>query len=451
MSSKTLLIFIFALIATGPPRFFGGGDLDAAFRPNVVLGADYLIQIIAWGLAGLVAAFVATDKWFKSRGVVLPGNLRQGPARWYLFYAIVCVASAAYSAAPAYTLFFASKILISILVVSLLLESRVSQPSEVRVLKVFGYVYATGFVVLVGMYLLDPTLVGFHAGVTGNYRLIGGPLGGYGTEALVAGIFALVYIRYYSSSTRGRVFAAMVYGLTWVFLVMSLTRSSIFLGALALLVIGFMGKMSPVRLGMLLLTAALFSFINFTAWGGGVFSNALNYVTRGMIGLDTLSGRTTVAEYLLGVWREAPILGHGYASGSRLALIEFVDSTGIGMGSAHGSLWKSLIEVGVVGASLMIVAYILAWHQTIRLLLRHAGSAPAELVGKLGLIGMVSATFSMFLSDGFADGSLRYIILMLVVYTVNRRLDLEKNGLKRLLRHDLTGVGQGQTRSWTRF
>jgi len=422
MSSRVILIAIFVLIATGPPRFFDGGDLTAAFGPNVVFGPDYLIQIIAWALAGFGVALVATNEWIKKGGFRVPSNLRNGPARWYLFYAIVCVASAAYSSAPLYTLFFASKILISILIVSYFLESSFSRTSELSVLKIFGYVYGFGFLVLVAMYLYDPSGMGVYVG--GHYRLHRGPLGGYGSEALVAGILALVYFRYFSRTTIERTVVGVLYVLTWVFLLMSLTRASIFIGLLAFIVIGVLGRMSPARVGGIVLAVGMFGLVVSTGWLGDFLERAFGYATRGMTGIETLSGRTIVGEYLLTLWREAPVFGHGYASGSRLALIDFVDFSGIAMGSAHGSLWKALVEVGLVGAFLMVAALVLFWQQSIRLLLRQSGNPHVELIGKVALIGAASATLSLFLHDGLAEGQLIYIILMLYVGVVNRRLDL---------------------------
>ena len=424
MSSRVILTALFILIATGPPKFFDGGDLTAAFGSNVVFGPDYLIQIIAWALAGFGVALVATNEWMKRGGFRFPSNLRDGPARWYLFYAIVCVASATYSNAPLYTLFFASKILISILIVSYFLESSFSRTSGLSVLKIFGYVYGFGFLVLIAMYLYDPSGMGVYVG--GNYRLHRGPLGGYGSEALVAGIFALVYFRHFSRTTIERTVVGVFYVLTWVFLLMSLTRTSIFIGLLAFIVIGVLGRMSLTRVGGIVLAVGMFGLVMSTGWLRDFAEHAFGYATRGMTGIETLSGRTVVGEYLLALWRDAPVLGHGYASGSRLALIEFVYSTGINMGSAHGSFWKALVEVGLVGASLMVAALLLFWQQTIRLLLRQSGHPHVELIGKVALIGVASATLSLFLHDGLADGQLAYIILMFYVAVVNRRLDLLK-------------------------
>ena len=435
MSLNTLLTAVFILIATGPPRLLRSGELDTALRPDIVYSGDYLIQIIAWALAGFAVCLSVMHRVSK-HGLRFPGNLVHGPTKWYLLYGVLAVISATYSAAPTYTLFFASKLIISLLLVSFLLERGRPEVSGMRLVKVFGYVYVGGFLALVGMYLVDPLLVGMDRGV---YRLSGGPLGGFGVEALVTGVFALVYLRYYSRSKVGRFLAMILYAVTWVFVLMSLTRQTILIAALALVLIGVMGRLSAKRVSVMMFAVVGFTLVMIFDFGGSAVLSILDHATRGMSGLETLTGRTVVAAYLVPVWQEAPIFGHGFASGSRLALLDFADKTGLGIGSAHSSLWKALVEVGIVGAGFMMVALVLAWYQTIRLSLLRAASRDVEVLSKLALVVMVYATFSVFLNDGFAEGKLVFVLFIIIISSLMHRFGLEGVGEKQ--------VGQGLRKS----
>lgn len=418
MYQKTILIGVFVLIATGPPRLPGSRELEQAFRSGVLQDTDYLLQIVAWAIAGIALALIMSSRVSEGR-LNLSRKMFHGPAKWYLSYGLVALFSATYSAAPAYTAFFASKILISWFVVSYLLQYGTPEVAAMRVLKIFGYVYAVGFLFLVVLFFVDPLLVGMDRGV---YRLSGGPLGGYGTEALVTGIFALVYIRHYSESNVGRLVAMMVYALTWLFVLMSLTRQTMFLAAFAFVLIGLTGDLSPKRVVALLFFSVVLTVMIIADWGWNVIVEVFGFATREMSGLETLTGRTIVAAYLIPIWLEAPVFGHGFASGSRLALLEFVYTTGMGMGTAHSSFVRALIEVGIVGTGLMIVAFSLAWYEAIRFLRAPSKSINSRVLGKLLLIAMVSATLSLLMSDGLAEGELVYVMFILIASSVSRRL-----------------------------
>jgi len=424
MTIKTLLVVSFALIASGPPRFFGGGELDEAFGANVLANPDYLVEILVWGFAALAVGLVATRGLPQGRGIAFPLSARTGSAKWYSLYAVVCLISTVWSSAPLYTLFFASKMLIAILVVSYLVDRDPPDLIGWQVLKALVYVFAVGFAVTVLSFFINPELVGRYEPHTGSYRLAGGTFSGFGSEALLTGLAALVYLRYYARRTREQVLAVLVYAVTWVFLLMSLTRGAIFIGLLGLVVIGFMGRLSLSRMALMLFGVSFFIMLMSFDKTVNLFFSFTMYATRGMEHLDTLTGRTLVAEYLLALWKESPVLGHGYASSSRLALIEYVELTGRKIASAHGSSWKALVEVGVVGATFMFISFTLAWYETIRILRRSAQAVYVDIIGRLAFIFMVSASLSMVTNDSFADGSLRVIVLLVVVASVNRRLDL---------------------------
>src|SRR5690606_1682772 len=86
--------------------------------------------------------------------------------------------------------------------------------------------------------------------------------------------------------------------------------------------------------------------------------------------LRSLSDRSLAFEYLISAWSDSPIVGHGYAAGTRELMVGFFNETGMPLGAAHDVLSKVLADLGIVGAlllgiSILSVAYTLlaAWRR----------------------------------------------------------------------------------------
>jgi O-antigen ligase len=83
--------------------------------------------------------------------------------------------------------------------------------------------------------------------------------------------------------------------------------------------------------------------------------------TRRGEGLDTLSGRTEAFSYLMDQWHGSPLLGYGFAAGTRNALLDFVARSGLNIGAGHDALSTVLVDLGIIGFLLLLVAYASAW------------------------------------------------------------------------------------------
>jgi hypothetical protein len=359
--AETLLLVFAFLILSGPPRL-RTRDLQAALESPLSLDPAGLLQVFAWVGAGAVVAYLLVVYGFQGNGLIRQ-LMRDPPLGWYLAFTLLGVASAAWSPSPLYTVFFAGKLVIGTLVVVLLVDygrgARIS-----RAVNVLFAVYAAKLVALVLLFIVNPSLV-YQAEFAGQElaypRLAGGAvLEDYGSSPLFTGLMLLT-LAVFGSGPSKRAAALIGYVVTWVFLVLSQTRTAILL-ALVFLVLIVSQKRSS-RGASLLAVAGVVGLGLSLFWKHTEF--ALQLATRGGEGIETLSGRTVAFNYLIERWKESPINGLGYGAGTRTVFVDFVDSTGLAIGSGHDVLSTVLVDLGIIGAAVLGLVFLATWRRVL--------------------------------------------------------------------------------------
>jgi O-antigen ligase len=400
--SRLLLI----LILLGPPLIREGRTAETVFTtdPFAGLNSSYFFHFGTWALAGLYVLFLLlTSRTFLRWVIVM---FRTSPLASYVLFALLALVSATYSASPAYTAYFALKIWIA-----LLLAVRVAQEAYLKgtspikaLLKVVGLAYGIGLTMLVFLFFTKPDLVGDIESV--GYRLTGGFLQDYGSFALVTGIFLLSSLLFAKMSLLGRYTLLFPLLLTYLFLVLSWTRNTIFIGVISL---GLMVFYRKTILGKALLGVLLFILLIIV---GGIFGQQiLVYLARGetLHGLETLSARTPLFSFLMGYWSSSPLVGLGFQSGSRMAAVDYLKATGIALGAAHDALSKVLVDLGLLGAVVLGTTLVSFWRV---ILVFRRRFLPREwiITTSLGIYLTVSSIFS----GGIADVNPLWLVMLVL-------------------------------------
>jgi len=405
---RLILQFLFTLLFLGPPIFRVGRPGAALEASQTILTGSHRIHIASWLLAGVVAVLVLASRERFHVAVRLLGG---GPQRLYVFFIAAAGLSTVYSLAPVYTAFFASKLLVSVVIV-LALASLPDKKPSIALLDALYVAAYIGVTVEVALLLVQPDLVGTElAGI--GFRLYGGIFGDYGAFTSIAGLGLLV-VALYGHSSKGRVLAWIGYGFTWYLLILTRTRSSIIAAAAILAIMMLMHSRLPVRLSAgYVAMVGLFLLLT----SEGIQQPVIDFVLRGQtVGavLD-LSGRADAFSYGLEAWQGSPWFGYGFGGGSTAILARYASLTGLGIGAAHDAVSKVLLDLGLLGASLLSISVLWALGEGILLLRRTRGRQTLRLdvVQCLALLAWTLAR--SVVSGGVADVSLPFVITLVAL------------------------------------
>jgi O-antigen ligase len=394
---------LLVILLLGPPILATDRGLDVALAEPLSLSSAYVFHVTLWLIAGYMVLLSLIDP-VRPWSPLSP--LSRAPMSWYLIFSLFALTSTVYSVQPLYTAFHASKLLVAILL-TVYVYKHSEHPSK-HLLKLVYVGHGLGWVVLIILYVLDPTLVGSHAGAS-SYRLTGGFLGDYGTFAMVSG-FGLLSGALFSPRSLGRVLCWVFYGLSWVFVLMSQTRSTIGISLVLLVILtGFHPRWNH-RLRLLFL-ATIGGVVIVTS---GVYEFMFSFLLRGQ-DIDAvlgLSGRGDAFTFLIERWRDSPWLGFGFAAGGRHHLITFVQTTGLGFGSPHDAVSKALIDLGIVGAGILAVVLVAVWKLALKMISILRRDTIVYIRG-LEYIGLLSwLTLASAVGGGIADVSVPFVIVM---------------------------------------
>jgi hypothetical protein len=410
--SDALLLLVGALAIWGPPAIrpvTADRPLSAALEGPAALDPAALFQVASWLLAGTVAA-IWVVRHLARRTLALDSLLSDRPVRWYLLFGVLAVASAVYSVDPAYTLYFAARIGVGMLVLALIAWHG-GPEGATRPLKLAFAVFGLQAVAISVLWTIDPTLVTELDGPTHRMRLTGGVLPDYGASALVVGLYLLT-LALFGDSVRQRIAGAIGYGASWVLVVASATRSTM---ATALL-FGMIMAMAHPRLRNKLWLLGLMVVVALGGLVPAVGASVVGVLTRHGEGLADLSGRTTAFTYLLSQWRLSPVIGHGFAAGTRAALIPFVEETGLGIGAGHDTVSTVLVDLGVVGALILLIALVSAWRVMLRLWRTVPWTHPSRTLVHQLVCLLAWITLSGIVDPGIAGGSVPFELVLVTLW-----------------------------------
>jgi hypothetical protein len=314
-----------------------------------------------------------------------------------------------------YTLFFAGKIVLAIFAIALVCVSGPWARFD-RALSLLFAMNGIRAITLVVLYAVDPSLVGEGEGLFRGYRLYGGFLGDYGESALLVGLWLLT-MAIFGKTRMVRTLAAIGYCASWLLLLASQTRSAIAAGVLCFMILVSLRRSSRGRAALAVLGVVGLGLVLSPQTQVVVHS-----ATRSGQGLEDLTGRADAFGYLSQVWAESPIYGHGYGAGTRAALVNFVQDYGLGIGSGHDVLSTVLVDLGFVGATLLLLAFLAAWAQVFRLWRRTRGLPRERLVVAHLACLAVWVTIASVVSSSLAGGSVPFLVLIGTAFALERSL-----------------------------
>jgi hypothetical protein len=410
-TARHLLQALFVLVFLGPPILREGLPGGALQASPTALTTSQQLHILAWLLAGIVGLLVlgSGERWHAA--LRLSGG---GPLRWYMLFVAMAGLSILYSVSQVYTAFLAWKLVASVFVVMALAALSTEQPAK-SLLKSLYVASYLGLVLEVALLLLRPELVGVELPGIG-FRLYGGIFGDYGAFASIAGLGLLV-AALYGERPATRLSGWLAYAFTWYLLILTRTRSSI-IGALAILAIM---TLLHARLHVRFIAGyvALFGLFLVSA-SEAVRQPVADLVLRGQAlpVVFEFSGRTDAFTYGLQAWHQSPWLGYGFGGGNISVFAQYADITGQGIGAAHDALSKVLLDLGLLGGSVLAVCVVLALTGLVRLLVakRARRRYRLEVLQSFALVAWVLAR--SVVGGGVADVSLPFVVALVVVRIV---------------------------------
>lgn len=257
------------LLATGllmwwlPSVRFTSRSVEAAFSGLGGMDFTAWFQIGACILSAVIAVIVCGSRI--GRGFsALPPTLFRGPSRSFLIYSMFAMGSAIYSVNAGFTVYSASKVLLLFLCSALLARSYGGGSRGIAgCLRLFYIVNILQWAVIAILFFLAPELVGGIDPKVG-YRLHGGSFGDYGRAAAFSGLcFLVIGLR---SHGRRRWSAFAVYALSWIFVLLSLTRGTM-ICAFLMMCLAFASRYRA-RSRMLLAAATLLLVSTIVLTGG---------------------------------------------------------------------------------------------------------------------------------------------------------------------------------------
>jgi hypothetical protein len=403
------------LIVWGPPALRPAGrELDAALANPFALDPAAILQVGAWVFAAALAMVLLLSH-IARRTPFLSRLLADRTIRWYWLFGLLGLASMTYSSSPYYTAYFAQKIIVGILVLALL-EWHWPARRGSRALDVLFLVYSLQAAAIGLLYFFARDWVTpFGSDESGPVRLTGGVFADYGASALLAGLF-FISVVLFGRSRRRRLLALAAYGVSWWLMVLSETRSTM-AAALIFLIIMLHAHPRARAYGSLIAIAATLVLAGLLPT---VLQEVISVGTRKGEGLDTLSGRTVAFAYLIERWKEAPILGYGFAAGTRDRLIDFVARAGLNIGAGHDALSTVLVDLGLAGLALLLAALLGAWLAVGRLF-QSTAHRPATVSAHQVACLLVWVTIRTGVSTSLASPYLVFIVAIVATWALARR------------------------------
>jgi hypothetical protein len=398
-----LLVVVLTL---GPPIVRLGRGPEVLFQDPFALSPGHWVHVGAWAIGGVAGlAIVGRRLWRALR------RLLSWPVLPYTVWVALALLSVAYASLKPLTAFEAGRLAAGLLLavsVSLVLAD-----SRSRSLSLIEGACVLGVLTQLALMLSAPWLVGNIEGMTGAYRLTGGMFGDYGGFAVITGGMLLRRSAWpVERRSWVRYLYLLGYCVTWVVVALTRTRTAL---VAALIVAGVILYLLEVSRRLKVLWCSILGACMVVALG--LQDAVVGFLLRGQTWEQVvgLTGRVAALEYMVDQWRQAPIFGFGYGSGSRFVLLEYVARTGTGMGQAHDVLSRALVDLGVAGTSALLIAIFAAVRATwgvVRLARR--GLVDRSLAAGWAAVMAWQITYS-FTGSGVAAPSLPFALALVTV------------------------------------
>jgi hypothetical protein len=424
-AARRFLLIAAILIVWGPPALrLASRDLDVAFTNPFVFDAAAFLQVGAWVFADALLLLLLISH-IARRTQFLSDFLADRPLRWYGLYGMLGMASVTWSISWIYTAYFAHKIIVGILVLALL-EWHWPARQGSRALQVLFVVYSLQAAVIGILYVVKRewvTLTAFapEGGPVGE-RVTGGIFSDYGSSALLSGLFFLT-VALFGSKPAYRLVASAAYLGTWTLIVLSQTRSTMAAGVAFLIIMLHAHRRARVQAALIATSVGVVIAVL-----PSVLKEIVAVATRRGEGLETLSGRTEAFSYLIEQWKDSPILGYGFGSGTRYLLIDFVSRRGLLIGAGHDAVSTVLVDLGIIGLSLMLVAYVYALLAVGSLYRATRSRGRATVTAHQIVCLVVWVTFNAIVDKGLAGASEVFMVALVATWTLRKQALTQSSG-----------------------
>jgi hypothetical protein len=416
-AARRMLVVAALLTVWGPPALrVASRGLDQALADPFALDAAALLQVSAWVFADALVLFLLISHLAR-RTQFLSDVLEDRPLRWYGLYGLLALASTTWSVNPLYTVYFAHEVIVGILVLALL-EWHWPARGSSRALQVLFVVYGLQAAAIGVLYFVHREWVVPFAALSGPepVRVTGGVFGDYGASALISGLFFLT-VALFGRKPVHRLLAGVAYLGTWALIILSQTRSTMAAGVAFLVIMLHAHPRARVQ-GLLIATGVGLTIV---ALLPAALKEIVSVGTRRGEGLDTLSGRTDAFSYLMDQWQASPLLGNGFAAGTRNALIDFVVREGLNIGAGHDALSTVLVDLGVVGLLLLLVAFISAWVAVLRVHRAARHRQEANVAAHQLVCLLVWVTFKAVVDKGLAGPFPVFMVALVGIWTLRKQ------------------------------
>jgi O-antigen ligase len=368
---------------------------SAASKGNFGIGAFQ--EVAAWLLAGLVLLLLT---------IARPQYLRQmfaGSFKWVSLFTLLAVASIPLSPSPSYSVAWAFKLVLTVLLLRAFLSS---MESNEDVLTLF-------YTLLFGMFIIIVLRLVLAMNAPEPF-FQGGRLNDYASPtglSTLAAVLSLLSMTLLAVRRRGWLLFPLAFGLTVILL--SGGKTGIVAGVLSALLFFALQKQVRYALGLLVVFLVIGGILLVTTPLGKYFQD---YSQSGEA--STITGRTDLWATIWPAVLEKPIVGHGYVA-SRFLSIDLDLDLGAGWEPphTHNSFLEPLYNNGIFGLLLVVILNYIMIRNFVRVLKR-----PADRESFFLAVGGFSIYVSLFINGmlkvtfgGSPDSSFTVFLALFVV------------------------------------
>ncbi len=309
---------------------------DIATVSGANFASEAYDQAVLWVIA-LIALMVLVLKYPQSlRG------LFQGDYKWVSWLTLVSVLSCAYSPNPAFSLAWAFKLALVVLVVHIC-SQQISQLGDLRSfinVTIWAFVFLTVLPTLRSIFVPDPT--GEYGSGALEQRFREAPTGISG----IAGLLAVLCLMVYSKGKPK--WALWVGGGSLVIMVIAGGKTGIGAGIISGILFFGLQKRFKAVLGFVAATAIILALaLKFTA----LSEYASTYLQLEQV--SSFTGRTDLWAFVMPFILQHPILGQGFIASRFVAVIH--PDTPFSSSHMHNSFLEALYNNGLIGLVLVLM------------------------------------------------------------------------------------------------
>jgi O-antigen ligase len=381
------VLVLWWLLLVSEVLFYRQGTDEAALAGSFSAAAYY--EAILWGGIFLLLLVIVM------RGAEYLRGSFSGPNKWLSLFALVALFSATFSPRPSYSLAWAFKLLLVVLVL-VFCSNTICDVNDIE-----GFLWSTfwGFVVLT----MIPVARAFTNPATafegGRLNELASPTG----LAASAGTLFLLALALNSFRKKTWLVGFVIVGATAM--IMTGGKAGIIAGVVSLMVFFALQKRVGAGLGWVLGVAALGCVVLATTPLASYFAL---YQEEGQI--VTLTGRTDLWTVALEAIKQHPILGNGYAAGRFLS----VQVAGVfaRAGHLHNGFLEALYDNGVLGLVPVLAMHVVIL-RNVAAVLKATGRGESNLMA----VGILALYTNILINGSFnaSFGGRAYAPFMLLM------------------------------------